>query len=202
MAITEIKSGHDFGVKLGVFKDADPFKHIGVAIGMGTQDGHKPTYLLKLSRGKKEVYYKGFDLPTFVATSYSHKTPLAQKSRGIIEGVRCLRHFYTLFVFLKEIYMLESRFQQNLIKELKNRFDGCVVLKNDSSYIQGIPDLLVLFGSRWAMLECKASPNAKMQPNQEYYLDVLSHMSFAAMICPENKEFILAELEHAFRARR
>lgn len=98
--------------------------------------------------------------------------------------------------------MLESRFQQNLIKELKNRFDGCVVLKNDSSYIQGIPDLLVLFGSRWAMLECKASPNAKMQPNQEYYLDVLSHMSFAAMICPENKEFILAELEHAFRARR
>ena len=36
---------------------------------------------------------------------------------------------------------LESNFQANLIKELKNIFPGCIVMKNDSSYIQGIPDL-------------------------------------------------------------
>ena len=41
--------------------------------------------------------------------------------------------------------MLESKFQAGLIKELKERFPGCMVLKNDPNYIQGIPDLTVLY---------------------------------------------------------
>ena len=49
---------------------------------------------------------------------------------------------------------LERDFQAKLIMELKVRFQGCMVLKNDSSYIQGIPDLLVLYKDRWATLEC------------------------------------------------
>ena len=40
--------------------------------------------------------------------------------------------------------MLENKFQANLIKELKARFPDCIVMKNDPTYIQGIPDLLVL----------------------------------------------------------
>ena len=51
--------------------------------------------------------------------------------------------------------MLESKFQANLIKELKKRFEGCVVLKNDAGYLIGIPDLLVLYEDKWAALECK-----------------------------------------------
>lgn len=35
--------------------------------------------------------------------------------------------------------MLENKFQANLIKELKRLFPGCIVMKNDASYIQGIP---------------------------------------------------------------
>lgn len=46
--------------------------------------------------------------------------------------------------------MLENKFQANLIKELKERFPGCIVMKSDSSYIQGIPDLLVLHNDKWA----------------------------------------------------
>ena len=34
--------------------------------------------------------------------------------------------------------MLENKFQANLIKELKERFPGCIVMKNDPTYIQGI----------------------------------------------------------------
>lgn len=49
--------------------------------------------------------------------------------------------------------MLENKFQANLIKELKERFPGCIVMKSDSSYIQGIPDLLVLHNDKWASLE-------------------------------------------------
>jgi len=96
----------------------------------------------------------------------------------------------------------ESKFQADLIKELKYIFDGCVILKNDPSYLQGVPDILILYKKKWAMLEVKASLKSKVQPNQEYYVDLLNDMSFAAFICPENKEEILDELQHTFRLRR
>lgn len=90
--------------------------------------------------------------------------------------------------------MLENLFQAKLIKEIKQMFPDCVVMKNDSSYIQGIPDLLVLNGNSWAALECKKSLSASKQPNQEYYVDRMDKMSFARFICPENKDEVLEEL--------
>lgn len=97
--------------------------------------------------------------------------------------------------------MLERDYQAALIPRIKARFPGCVVLKNDSSYLQGIPDLLVLIGQQWAMLEVKASFFATYQSNQEYYLELLDNMSFAMMICPENEEEVLRELQQALRVR-
>ncbi len=90
--------------------------------------------------------------------------------------------------------MKENAFQAWLIRELKDRLPGCLVLKNDATYIQGIPDLTVLYGSRWAALEVKASPRARQQPNQQHYIDRLDEMSFAAFIYPENAEEILDAL--------
>lgn len=92
----------------------------------------------------------------------------------------------------------ESDFQASLIKEIKERFPGSVVLKNDANYIQGFPDLLILKDDRWAALECKRSKDAVKQPNQSYYVDKLNGMSYASFICPENKENVLDELEQAF----
>jgi len=89
--------------------------------------------------------------------------------------------------------MLESNFQAKLIRELKDEFPGCMVLKNDSGYIQGIPDLLVLYKDKWASLECKQTTRAKKQPNQEYYIGLMDEMSFARFISPENKEEVLYE---------
>lgn len=94
--------------------------------------------------------------------------------------------------------MLESKFQAKLIKELKEMFVGCIVVKNDSSYIQGIPDLTVLYKDRWASLEVKRSANADRQPNQEHYVGRMNEMSFARFICPENKDEVLNELQHWF----
>ena len=51
----------------------------------------------------------------------------------------------------------ERDFQAGLIKDLKKRFEGCIVTKLDSTHIQGIPDLLVLYKNKWATLECKKS---------------------------------------------
>lgn len=95
--------------------------------------------------------------------------------------------------------MLENKFQANLIKELKSRFPGCIVTKNDPTYIQGIPDLLVLYRDKWASLECKKSANAKKQPNQEYYVGCMNEMSFSRFIYPENKEEVLNELQRSFK---
>lgn len=94
---------------------------------------------------------------------------------------------------------LESSFQANLIKELKKLFVGCIVLKNDSSYIQGIPDLLVLYKDKWFSLECKKNAKATKRPNQEYYVDLMNKMSFSRFICPENKEEVLQELLRLFK---
>jgi hypothetical protein len=98
--------------------------------------------------------------------------------------------------------MRENRYQAELIAELGARFPGCVVLKNDSDYLQGIPDLLILYKDRWAMLEVKSSPNADHQPNQVWYVRQLNQMSFAAFIYPENEEEVLDDLQQALRPRR
>lgn len=93
----------------------------------------------------------------------------------------------------------EKEFQAKLIKELKKMFNGCIVMKLDSSYIQGIPDLLVLYKDKWATLECKQFSKAKHQPNQDHYVDILNKMSFSRFISPENKEEVLNELQQAFK---
>lgn len=49
----------------------------------------------------------------------------------------------------------ENIYQRSLIKRLKEEFPGCIILKNDPNYIQGIPDLLLLVGDRWFALEAK-----------------------------------------------
>lgn len=96
--------------------------------------------------------------------------------------------------------MRESRFQASLIKELKETFKGCVVLKNDANYIQGFPDLLILYKNKWAALECKRNALASKQPNQEYYISKLGGMSYANFICPENKEEVINDLQTAFQS--
>ncbi len=98
--------------------------------------------------------------------------------------------------------MLEREFQSGLIKEIKERYSGCVVLKNDSSYLQGIPDLSVFYRDRYAMLEVKKDAKASHQPNQEYYVDKLNNMSFSRFIFPENKNQVLEELDAHFGKRR
>lgn len=97
---------------------------------------------------------------------------------------------------------LERDFQRNLIKELKDIFVGCIIMKNDSSYIQGIPDLLILYKDKWAALEVKKSATASHRPNQEYYVDKMDEMSYASFIYPENKEAVLDELQQALFSRR
>lgn len=98
--------------------------------------------------------------------------------------------------------MRESQYQAKLIDELERRFPGCVILKNDPTYLQGIPDLVIFYGDQWAMLEVKAKETSAIQPNQPYWVERLNSMSFAAFIYPSNEEEVLRGLEQAFTLRR
>ena len=92
--------------------------------------------------------------------------------------------------------MHENQFQAKLKKEILERFPGALVLKQDT--LQGIPDLLILYNDRWAALECKKSPTAIHQQNQDYYVELMNEMSYANFIFPENREEVLDELAQVF----
>ena len=94
--------------------------------------------------------------------------------------------------------MLEREFQSKLIKELKARYDGCIVLKNDPNYKKAIPDLTIFYKDRWATLEVKESASATHVKNQDHYVEKMNKMSFSAFIFPENKEEVLNELDGHF----
>lgn len=94
--------------------------------------------------------------------------------------------------------MLENRFKTNLKKELEKIFPGCMVLHLDPNEIQGIPDLIILYRDKWAVLEGKKSAKASHRPNQNYYVDLMNRMSFASFIFPENKDEVLDDLYQYF----
>jgi hypothetical protein len=99
----------------------------------------------------------------------------------------------------------ENDYQSYLIKRIEELFPGCLVLKNDEQYLQGIPDLTVLYGSRYAVLEVKRNEREARnpQPNQEYYVDLVNDMgSFADFVYPENENEVLRALQHAFESGR
>jgi len=106
---------------------------------------------------------------------------------------------------------LESNFQRKLKAEIKERYPGCYVLKNDPTYIQGIPDLTILYKDTWAALEVKKDKATAMsamkgksggRPNQPLHVARMNEMSYAAFIYPENKEDIFNELDRKFGVSR
>ena len=90
--------------------------------------------------------------------------------------------------------MRESKFQAKLIKDIKERLPDCIVLKNDPTYLQGIPDLTVFNNDKWATLEVKKSANAMHQPNQDYYVEMMDRMSFSRFVYPENRDAVFSDL--------
>jgi hypothetical protein len=92
----------------------------------------------------------------------------------------------------------ESVYQSRVILDAKKRLPGSVVIKLDPELMQGIPDLLILYGPWWALLEVKKSANSPRQPNQEYYIKMFGQMGFAAFIYPEIHDEVFDGLQQRF----
>lgn len=94
---------------------------------------------------------------------------------------------------------LESEFQARLIKQLKKEYGNDNVNKIPGSVRQGIPDIEVTCGCKYARLEAKAYESAEHQPNQDYYIDKCNKDgAFGRFIYPENEKKVLAELKDYF----
>lgn len=96
----------------------------------------------------------------------------------------------------------ERQYQADLIQHLRDIYPDAVILKNDSAYLQGVPDWTIFNGDRWAMLEIKRNAKARTRPNQPYYVDKFDAMSFAAFIYPENEEEVLRGLQQSLQPER
>lgn len=96
---------------------------------------------------------------------------------------------------------LESQYKRGLKHRLEDRFQGCLVLKNDEQLLQGVPDMILLYGPWYAVLEVKRSADAPFRPNQEYYLGQIIKMGgIAFVIYPENEEEVFDALQQSFEA--
>ena len=82
--------------------------------------------------------------------------------------------------------------------EIREIYPGCVIIKNDSEYLQGFPDWTIFYKDKWAVLEAKRDKDAPAQPNQPYYVELLDNMSFSRFVYPENKTEVLDELSKIF----
>ena len=122
------------------------------------------------------------------------------------EGGYAFQHIGPYNFWRKLMASLESEFQQNLVKKLRKMFPDCEILKNNPNYLQGVPDLIILWYDRYALLEVKRSyaeafeKNAR--PNQLYYVEKFNAWSFSAFIYPENEEEVLYALQRSFQNRR
>lgn len=96
----------------------------------------------------------------------------------------------------------ESKFQSALIKRIYEMYPEAIVLKNDPNYRQGIPDLIVLYRDKYAMLECKRDESSSHQPNQLYYIKMFSRYTVASFVYPQNVEEILNEIQKLFDTAR
>jgi len=93
---------------------------------------------------------------------------------------------------------LESVVQKRVIREINAMYPNAFVIKTDPTYINSFPDLLVLEGTNWASLETKREPNSPRQPNQDYYIRMLNHMSFASFIDATNYKEVLHAMARSF----
>lgn len=102
--------------------------------------------------------------------------------------------------------VLERVYQPKLIRRLRREFPGIVIIKNDTDYQQGFPDWTLLYHFTWAVLEIKKRKprpgTSDFEPNQEWFLEELNHLCFAACVYPENEEEIIDALKSTFSAKR
>lgn len=94
--------------------------------------------------------------------------------------------------------MTEGKFKLKLRKRVEEMVPGTVTVITDPTMCQGIPDRIFLLpNGRWVAVEAKVSKDASHRPNQDYYVEKLNEMGYAAFVYPENMEEVLNDIQRA-----
>ena len=97
----------------------------------------------------------------------------------------------------------ENQYQAELIKKLHKLYPQAIIIKNDSGYLQGIPDWTMFLGKVWIWFDVKRAPNAVHQPNQDWYINWADEVGHLGMfVYPENEQEFLDAIQQALRIRR
>lgn len=87
----------------------------------------------------------------------------------------------------------EGRFKRRIKKRIREYLPGCFMHEMKAGK-QGIPDTLIIFRKRWALLEFKESENAHHRPNQDYYVALFNDLGFSRFVYPENEIEVMNDL--------
>lgn len=91
--------------------------------------------------------------------------------------------------------MRETSWVTKVLKpRLRKEFPGCIILKNDANQTPGFPDIIVLYGYKYTILEAKKHAKATHRPLQDYYVDKTDEMSLAFFVYPENLEEVIEHM--------
>lgn len=95
--------------------------------------------------------------------------------------------------------MSEAKFQADFVSDLRDM--GCIVLKQDPviGKQKGVPDILVIYKSRWMFLEFKASEGSPFRPGQREFLEKLSRWGYAKKVYPEIGDVVKLEIERIIK---
>lgn len=95
--------------------------------------------------------------------------------------------------------MSEAAFQAKVIKWLKEQGAYVIKTKPGAGTPVGCPDVICLYASRWAAIECKASPSARFQPGQQLTIDRLRAGNAHVYVAyPENWDQVKNLLQNSF----
>lgn len=93
----------------------------------------------------------------------------------------------------------ENEYQAYIMKKLRKTYGDDYVIKIPGYVLQGIADIEVTHGAKYARLEAKAYKDAAHRPNQEYRINEINKQGgFARFIYPENEKEVLKELNDFF----
>lgn len=95
--------------------------------------------------------------------------------------------------------MLESAYKRKLINIVKHDicYDNKVwVVRPNSTFNPGYPDLIFLIDRMWMALEVKRKASAHISPLQNFLVEDMNSVGFARFVFPGNEKEVLDELQN------
>lgn len=93
---------------------------------------------------------------------------------------------------------LESTFEKEFCKALRQTLGERYTYTFKLTAAKGIPDRLILYKDKYALLEFKQYKNAKKQPGQETWVGHFDNLAYAAIVYPENAEKVMQDILNYF----